>query len=131
MKTILIADDDIAVRTMLRIVLSTEGYETLEAENGMTAFSLASERHPDLIISDVMMENLNGFMLYEMLQKEPSTRTIPLIMITGVAQDIGAWGSESGVSYLEKPVSTNRLLAAVKNRLQRPRAEDRTHGNPN
>ncbi len=124
-KTILIVDDDIAVRTMMKIVLDSEGYRVLEAENGMTAFTLAMENHPDLVISDVMMENLNGFMLYEMLQGEPSTRTIPVILITGAAQGFGAWGSEERVGYLQKPVSMQKLLSDVKKRLHTTPAGDR------
>jgi CheY-like chemotaxis protein len=97
MKTILIVDDDAAVRDMMRIVLNSNGFETLEADDGSTALTLAMEKKPDLIISDVMMDNVNGFMLYEMLRKDSSTRKIPMILITGEAQKFGAWDSEKDV----------------------------------
>jgi CheY-like chemotaxis protein len=118
MKTILIVDDDIAVRTMMKIVLNTNGFETLEAENGSVAFTLAAEKQPHLIISDVMMDNINGFMLLEMLRKDVATRRIPVMLITGEAQKYGAWDSEKKVGYFQKPLSMNDLLTAVKKRLR-------------
>ena len=118
MKTILIVDDDAAVRTMMKIVLNTNGFETLEADNGTEALTLATEKKPDLIISDVMMDNVNGFMLYELLRKEPATRKIPMILITGEAQKFGAWESEKNVAYFQKPVSMHDVLDEVKKRLK-------------
>lgn len=124
MKTILIVDDDISVRTMMRIVLNANGFETLEAENGSVALTLATERKPDLIISDVMMDNVNGFMLYELLRKDPATRKIPMILITGEAQKFGAWDSERKVGYFQKPISMHDLLNEVKKRLRVTRSID-------
>ena len=117
MKTILIVDDDVSVRTMMRIVLNANGFEILEAENGSIALTLATEKKPDLIISDVMMDNVNGFMLYELLRKEPATRKIPMILITGEAYQSGAWDSMKDVSYFQKPVSMHEVLIEVKKRL--------------
>jgi CheY-like chemotaxis protein len=125
MKTILIVDNDIAVRTMMKLVLEGEGFATLEAENGSVAFSLAMERKPDLVISDVMMENLNGFMLYELLHRERSTRDIPLILITGEAADFGAWNAEKKVAYFQKPLSMHDLVKEVKNRLGETPSDDK------
>ncbi len=118
MKTILIVDDDAAVRDMMRIVLNSNGFETLEADDGSTALTLAMEKKPDLIISDVMMDNVNGFMLYEMLRKDSSTRKIPMILITGEAQKFGAWDSEKNVGYFQKPVSMHEVVTEVKRRLK-------------
>ena len=118
MKTILVVDDDPEIRKYLRIVLSKQGYAVIEAEDGSTALDLAKEKLPDLIVSDVMMENVNGFMLHELLREEPSTKNIPMIFVTGEAQKAGAWDSEPGVAYLEKPVDTKELLDAVKKGLK-------------
>ena len=68
---------------------------------------------PDLIISDVMMENVNGFMLYELLQDDPVTENIPMIFVTGEAQRAGAWDSNPNVLYLEKPIVMQQLIDAV------------------
>ncbi len=118
MKTILVVDDDPDVRKLWNIVLSKQGYEVVEAEDGSLALDLAKARLPDLVISDVMMENLNGFMLYELLREEPSTKNIPMIFVTGEAQKAGAWASDPTVAYLEKPVEPHELLAAVKKKLK-------------
>lgn len=113
MKTILIVDDDIDVRSVMRLVLHKNGFKVLEAENGSDALKLAVAKMPDLIISDVMMDNINGFMLREMLQKDKTTAHIPMILITGAAQDAGAWESDKSVSYLRKPFGLDLLLSEV------------------
>jgi CheY-like chemotaxis protein len=114
MKTILVVDDDPDMRKLATIILSKEGYAIIEAEDGSLALDLAKEKLPDLIISDVMMENVNGFMLYEMLQDDPSTKNIPIIFVTGEAQRAGAWDSNPNVVYLEKPIVMQQLIDAVK-----------------
>ena len=73
MKTILVVDDDPDMRKLATIILTKEGYTIIEAEDGSLALDLVKEKKPDLIISDVMMENVNGFMLYELLHDDPST----------------------------------------------------------
>jgi len=117
MKKILVVDDDPDVRKLWDIVLTKQGYQVIEAEDGSAALDLAKENLPDLVVSDVMMENLNGFMLYELLRDEPKTRNIPMIFVTGEAQKAGAWASDPTVAYLEKPVEPQELLDAVKKKL--------------
>ena len=109
---------------MMRIVLNSNGFEILEAENGSIALSLATEKKPDMIISDVMMDNVNGFMLYELLRKEPTTSKIPMILVTGEAQKSGAWDAERNVGYFQKPVSMHDLLLEIKKRLRITRSID-------
>ena len=99
-------------------VLQASGFKVLQAADGSVALSLATRSKPDLIISDVMMDNLNGFMLCELLRKEPSTSEIPIILITGEAQRAGAWESEMNVKYLQKPVGVRDLLSAVNQQLE-------------
>jgi len=113
MKTILIVDDDPDMRKLATIILDKEGYNVIEAEDGGAALDIAKEKRPDLVISDVMMENVNGFMLYELLREDPVTEDIPLIFVTGAAQQAGAWDSDPNVIYLEKPIMMEQLIAAV------------------
>jgi CheY-like chemotaxis protein len=114
MKTILIVDDDPDMRKLATIILSKEGYGIIEAEDGSLALDLAKKKIPDLIISDIMMENVNGFMLYELLHDDPATKHIPMIFVTGAAQKAGAWESNPNVVYLEKPIVMQQLIDAVK-----------------
>ncbi len=114
MKTVLVVDDDSEVRNILKLLLSADGLRVLEAENGDAALALAREHIPDLIISDVMMENVNGFMLIQFLREDPSTAKIPVILATGKAQSAGAWDMDPSIAYLQKPIAPDELLAAVK-----------------
>lgn len=114
MKTVLIVDDDTEIRNLIRKILSVEGFNVVEAENGEAALEIARKEIPDLIISDIMIENVNGFMLFEFLQADISTTNIPLILATGKAQKAGAWQMDPRVAYLEKPIAPDELLAAVK-----------------
>ncbi len=114
MKTILVVDDEEAFRQMVIATLKKQGYEVMEADNGMSAFELAKANVPNLIISDVMMYSGSGFILHEFLKREPLTRNIPLILMSGKAQDAGAWGSDPDVEYLQKPFSVKELAETVK-----------------
>jgi len=77
-KTVLVVDDDAAVRKSIAAVLKIKGgFETLEAEDGLIGLELAIQRHPDLIISDVVMDNFDGFRLLETLKESPGTSDIP------------------------------------------------------
>lgn len=113
MKKILVVDDETYVRTAVALVLNDKGFETLEADNGASAYDLAVTERPDLIISDVMMDNGNGFLLSELLRKEERTAEIPIILMTGAAQGAGAWDTDSTIRYLQKPFAADVLMAAV------------------
>ena len=91
-----------------------EGFKILEAEDGAAVLEIARAKLPDLIISDVKMDNLNGFMLIEYLRDDPATAKIPLILVTGKAQNAGMWDFDRNIGYLRKPVSPGQLLNAVK-----------------
>ncbi len=119
MKSILVVDDDAEIRKILKLLLSSDGFNVLEAENGEVALGLAREKIPDLIISDIMMENVNGFMLFEFLRDDVSTENIPVIFVTGRAQSAGAWDMDSSIAYLQKPIAPDELLAAVR-RMMKP-----------
>jgi len=98
---------------MMWRILRSGGFKVLQASDGLIALSIATRKKPDLIISDVMMDNLNGFMLCELLRKEPKTTNIPIFLITGEAQRAGAWQSEMNVKYFQKPIAVRDLLDAV------------------
>jgi CheY-like chemotaxis protein len=113
MKTVLIVDDEPAGRKALAASLKVRGYNTLEAEDGMMGLDFAAKYRPDVIVSDVNMDNMNGFMMLQGLMAEPLTAQIPVIMMTGAAQEAGAWQSEAHITYLEKGFSTQQLTSAI------------------
>jgi DNA-binding NtrC family response regulator len=118
MKKILVVEDDVTFREMVARLLKLKGYETMEADSGMSGFELAKANIPDLIISDVMMYSGSGFILREFLKREPKTVKIPLILMSGQAQSAGAWGSDPDVDYLQKPFSLEDLITTVKRKLK-------------
>lgn len=113
MKTVLIVDDEPAFRKALAASLKVRGYNTLEAEDGMVGLDFAAKYRPDVILSDVNMDNMNGFMMVEGLLSEPLTAKIPVIMMTGAAQGAGAWQAEANITYLDKGFSTQQLISAI------------------
>lgn len=118
MKTILIVDDDDDMRGGIVEVLTMSGYDVLQSDNGLDALDIISARKPALIISDVMMANMNGFVLCETVRAQPETSDIPMILISGYARDAGAWGADAVVDYLTKPFTFDELISVVERRLQ-------------
>jgi len=81
--TVLIVDDDSETRSLLRLVLETEGYEVVEAAHGEEALGLIGPNLlPDAIVTDLAMPVLNGVELIERLQSEPRTAAIPIVVVS-------------------------------------------------
>ena len=113
-KKILVVDDDEAVRKSISIALKLKGgFETLEAEDGLEGLELAKQEAPDLIISDVVMENLNGFLMLETLKEYPETANIPVIIMTNQAQSDKEWKTGAAVEYIAKGFTLEVLLSKV------------------
>jgi CheY-like chemotaxis protein len=113
-KKILVVDDDEAVRKSISIALKLKGgFETLEAKDGLEGLELAKQEAPDLIISDVVMENLNGFLMLETLKEFPETANIPVIIMTHHAQSDKEWKTGAAVEYLAKGFTLEALLEKV------------------
>jgi len=117
---ILFVEDNPELRAYLGDSLSQQ-YDVLLAENGAIAFELASTRMPDLIISDIMMPELDGFQLIEKLKQTDCTNSIPLLLLTAKDTDMDRQrGYDLGIdSYLVKPVSTQLLHKRIQNLLGR------------
>ena len=113
MKKILIVDDEESWRKSLIAQLKLKGWGTFEAEDGLMGLEMALQHKPDVILSDVQMDVMNGFLMVERLKDDPATASIPVIMITGAAQAAGAWNSNIAVDYLEKPFTLAKLLEAL------------------
>jgi twitching motility two-component system response regulator PilH len=92
--------------------LEQHGFTTAAAADGGEGLRMARELHPDLILMDIVMPGVNGFQATRELANDPSTRTIPVIMVTSKAQESDrVWGLRQGaVDYLVKPVATDQLV---------------------
>jgi two-component system, sensor histidine kinase and response regulator len=111
---ILVVDDDEAVRKSISIALKLKGgFETLEAEDGLRGLELAKQHSPNLIISDVVMDNVNGFVMLETLKEFPETADIPVIIMTHHAQSEKEWKTGAAVEYLTKGFTLDELLNKV------------------
>ena len=121
MPTILVVDDDPAIREMLKLALTTAGYQVQEAGNALDARETISNQAPDLILLDWMMPGQSGFDFARSLQRDPTHRRIPVIMLTARDQEEDKVSSlEAGADdYIAKPFSVSELLARIKAVLRR------------
>lgn len=121
MKKILVIDDEDQLRDMVQVALSQKGYEVLQAVNGVEGVQIAREALPDLILCDVNMEKMDGYLTLSSLRNDAPTASIPFILMTGLADNAGMrYGMELGADdYLAKPFSVEALYAAVNARLKK------------
>ncbi|MGH2567369.1 MAG: response regulator, partial [Bacteroidota bacterium] len=89
MKKILIVDDEVSYRMSLAAQLKLKGWGVFEAEDGMMGLEMAAQHKPDVILSDVQMDIMNGFLIVERLKEDPATASIPVVMMTSAAQAAG------------------------------------------
>jgi two-component system, sensor histidine kinase and response regulator len=82
MKTILIIEDEPQIRNNIQELLYLSDFDTLVAENGLQGLELAQDQHPDLIICDLMMPDLDGYGVLIRLRQNSYTATIPIIFLT-------------------------------------------------
>ncbi|WP_234301150.1 hybrid sensor histidine kinase/response regulator [Sphaerospermopsis aphanizomenoides] len=126
MKTILIIEDEAQIRNNIREILHLSDFDTLVAENGLQGLELAKSQHPDLIICDLMMPELDGYSVLTKLRQDSSIATIPLIFLTAKSEwsDLRR-GMELGADdYLTKPFMPDDLLQAIAARLDKQAIAD-------
>ncbi len=113
--TILIVDDSITIRMILSKMLQQGGYNTLEAEDGETAIELASKHIPDMILMDVVMPGITGFQATRRLHRQPSTKDIPIIVMSGNEQAIEKfWVIRIGAKdFMAKPFNRGEVFRRI------------------
>ena len=113
--TILVADDSMVVRAVLRRQLETDGHTVVEAVNGEEAIDACREYHPDVILLDVEMPVLDGHATLARLKADPQLKDIPVVFLTGRVDTADVVnGLRLGAhDYLRKPFETNELMARV------------------
>jgi DNA-binding response OmpR family regulator len=115
MKTILIADDEESLRTLIATTLEAPGLRILQAADGNHAVELARREHPDLILLDWKMPGKTGIEVAEVLRSQPATADIAILMLTAMGQERDRQrGLALGIrAYLVKPFSPLQLLECV------------------
>jgi DNA-binding response OmpR family regulator len=111
--TILIVDDDESIRELLRLHLSSAGYEVSVAEDAIAAGYLVLRSPPDLLICDVNMPHMDGFEFIAALKADKTLPNIPVIFLTSLEDSDHRGKALGAVAYLTKPVRADKLLALV------------------
>lgn len=118
---ILIVDDELNIRELLKFNLENSGYKVIEAEDGQTAINMAKTQKPELIVLDLMLPGMDGLEVCRLVKNSRETAAIPIIMLTAKNEEIDkVIGLELGADdYLTKPFSPRELLARIKAVLRR------------
>jgi len=114
--TILIADDDPQILTMLGIRLAKKGYTILEASDGLQTLAQAREHHPDLVLLDVMMPGKNGWEVAKELRADDDLKNIGIVMLTAIGEKVNELTSPlyGADAYVDKPFDFNDLEKKIK-----------------
>ncbi len=116
MPKVLVVEDEPENQLAIQVILTVEGFEVVSVEDGRLALRTAKEQRPDLILLDVMMPEINGFEVLAQLRQDEATKSIPVIMLTALAQrsDV-AKAVEAGVDgYVAKPFEPDDLIERIR-----------------
>jgi two-component system alkaline phosphatase synthesis response regulator PhoP len=118
---ILVVDDSVTVRRLIAARLTADGYEVVEAEDGMQALELVRSERPALVVLDKVMPKLDGFEVVRALREDPATAALPIVMLTErTSEEDVLDGLGLGVEeYMPKPFSPRELSMRVKRALDR------------
>lgn len=110
--TILIVDDSKTQIAACRKWLGDAGYNTITASDGREGILKTKQEHPDLILMDIVMPNVNGFQATRYLKRQSTTKHIPIVLISGEEQSSGRiWAKKLGACcFMVKPMDKNKLL---------------------
>jgi chemosensory pili system protein ChpA (sensor histidine kinase/response regulator) len=110
-RLLLIVEDDLPIREILRELFIDEGYRVVEAANGLEALQRLEEALPDLIVLDLWMPVMTGGELMQRLKADPRFASVPVLVLTAATEDV------TGAPVVKKPVGLEELLAKVAEKL--------------
>ena len=113
---LLVVDDDIVIRTMLMKALQKQGFDTIEAANGVAGIELFKQYNPDLVLLDVLMPIMNGFEACQEMREIDPDRTVPIIMLTGL-DDVASVDKSydaGATDFISKPINWNLFTQRVR-----------------
>ncbi len=118
---ILVVDDDLGTRLSIGDYLELSGYEVIAANDGQQGLVMVNKHHPDLIVTDIIMPQMNGYELVRQVRQQLHFRLLPVILLTARTQtQERILGYQSGCDlYLPKPFELEELAAAINNLLER------------
>ncbi len=124
MATVLLAEDDTDIRFLVTFKLTQAGYQVRAFGDGLSALADARKHPPDLAILDIMMPGMSGLEVCRELRKDPATATVPVIILTALAQqaDITTGSAAGADDYIVKPFSPSDFATRVNAVLARAQA---------
>jgi two-component system, chemotaxis family, response regulator PixH len=116
MTKILVVEDSQSEMELITLFLENNGYQVISANNAEDGMELAAKEKPDVIITDITMDGINGFEFCRLLKVYPDTQQIPIVACTARDRDLDRmWGQKQGIDvYITKPYSSEELVNAVK-----------------
>ena len=128
---ILIADDEMDIRAMLRILLERDGYRIIEARNGEEAVAVCQQQMPDVVLMDILMPVMDGAAACAHIQALPDGDRLPVLMITALndKQSIDRCFDAGATDYLTKPINNQVLRRRVRRLLRTRQAEEALRAN--
>jgi two-component system, OmpR family, phosphate regulon response regulator PhoB len=115
LKKLLIADDELGIRRLVRMTLESDQYEIIEAADAQEALGMARAHRPELVLLDVMMPKGTGFDVCRALKQDPETKDITVVMLTARSQksDVAEGEVAGADDYFTKPFSPVNLVRKV------------------
>lgn len=121
MRKVLLVDDDVELCEAIKVLLESKDYEVVMAHNGKEGLEKVRAEHPNLVILDVMMPEMNGYDVCVVLKADPKLKRIPVILLTGVDQAFfrTTYSRQMGLmteadDYIAKPVEPGELVKRVR-----------------
>ena len=119
-KKVLVIDDQQFILRVIESKLKSGGLEVITAVDGVEGLKKAFEEKPDLVMTDIMMPNLDGFGVYRELQKNPQTQKIPVIFLTALGEEREELKELGPAAVITKPFSPRQVLNTVNSMLNMP-----------
>jgi CheY-like chemotaxis protein len=116
-QTVLVVEDDEQLRQLYRTALTMSGYQVREARSGFEALRMLDSSPVDIVVLDLMLPGVDGFMVRDELASSPGTRSIPIVIVTGASGDLEYLDVPC---LLRKPITAEQLLLAVRRCLGSP-----------
>jgi two-component system cell cycle response regulator DivK len=114
-KKVLVVEDQEDNRKIIRDLLTTRGFEVIEAINGVEGLQLARSQQPDLILMDIQLPGMQGYEVIKLIKAEQNLKDIPIFVVTSYAMsgDAGKAFKAGCNAYFAKPYSPRELLAKI------------------
>src|SRR4051812_33017526 len=131
-KKILLADDSITIQKVVELTFSDGDYEVIAVNNGAKAVAKLSEVRPDIILSDIIMPEKNGYEVCEYVKSHPEYRTIPVVLLTGTFEPFDPDRADKAGcdAVVTKPFESQSLIHKVEELIEQSRAEEPTAPQP-